>query len=103
MLLSMCSDVLYPEEILSEVPASPQAVSSAVVWLETYSLNTKIAFAMFMSLQKCIPCRKCREDAGNANKIPLMPPDDMIVLCHPKPEVVVFFGDQSHYLSKSTF
>lgn len=40
------------------------------------------------------------ENAGNAKGIPVIPPDDLIVVCHHKPEVFVFFRDQSHYLSK---
>jgi len=44
MLLFMC---LYPEETLGEVPVNTQAASSAAVWLEAHSLDTKIAFATF--------------------------------------------------------
>lgn len=32
--------------------------------------------------------------------IPVMPPDDLVVVCHHKPAVFVFFRDQSLYLSK---
>lgn len=63
MLLSVCLNVSYPEEILGEVPANPQAALSAAVWLEAHSLDTKIAFAMFMLHSKnAFP-------AGNAGRM----------------------------------
>lgn len=75
-------------------------------WVQLYGLRP-IALIQRLPLQysRCIPkmhpCGKCREDAGNAKRIPVMPPDDMVVLCYHKPAVFVVSGDQSHYLSKS--
>lgn len=89
-----------PEETLVEALANPQAASSAAVWLEVHSLNTNTTFVMYMFHSKNIPCRKCRENAGNAKTIPVVPPDDLVVVCHHKPAVFVFFRDQSHYLKK---
>lgn len=48
----MYLNVSYPEETLGEVLTNPQAASSAAVWLEVHSLNTKITFVMYMFRSK---------------------------------------------------
>lgn len=59
----MYLNVSYPEETLGEVLANPQAASSAAVWLEVHSLNTKITFVMYMfHFKNAFP-------AGNAQRI----------------------------------
>lgn len=61
--LSMYLNVSYPEETLGEGLANPQAASSAAVWLEVHSLNTKITFVI------CMFHSKNAFPAGNAGRM----------------------------------
>lgn len=97
----MYLNVSYPEETLGEVLANPQAASSAAVWLEVHSLNTNITFVMHMFHSKnAFPTGNAGSMQEMQKRIPVMPPDDLVVVCHHKPAVFVFFRDQSLYLSK---
>lgn len=62
------------EETLGEVLANPQAASSASLWLEVHSLNTKITFVMYMfHLKNAFP-------AGNAQRMQEM--QKVFLSCH---------------------
>lgn len=74
MNLSMYLNVSCPEETLVEVLANPKAASSAAVWLEVHSLNTKITFVMYMFHSKnAFP-------AGNAGRMQEM--QKLFLSCH---------------------